>query len=62
MKKKRIIEAILSSYLLTSIDIIGGFQTHFNLFNWEYNRFFKLLVLFLIILSIEYFIIKKKSN
>ncbi|MBT4231437.1 hypothetical protein N8867_01845 [Flavobacteriaceae bacterium] len=62
MKKRRLLEATISSYLLTSIDIIGGFQTHFNLLNWDYNRFFKLIIIFIIILSIEYFISKKKSN
>ena len=62
MKKRKILEGILISYLLTSVDVIGGFQTHFNLLNWDYNRFFKLIIIFVIILSIEYFISKKKSN
>ncbi|MDB9794295.1 hypothetical protein OAB81_05525 [Flavobacteriaceae bacterium] len=62
MKKRKILEGILLSYLLTSIDVIGGFQTHFNLLNWDYNRFFKLIILFIIILSIEHFISKKKNN
>ena len=62
MKKRKILEGILLSYLLTSIDVIGGFQTHFNLLNWDYNRFFKLIILFIIILSVEYFISKKKNN
>jgi len=62
MKKRKILEGILLSYLLTSIDIIGGFQTHFNLLNWDYNRFFKLIILFIIIISIEYLISKKKNN
>lgn len=61
MKKRKILEGILLSYLLTSIDVIGGFQTHFNLLNWDYNRFFKLIILFIIILSIEHFISKKKE-
>lgn len=60
MKKRKILEGILLSYLLTSIDVIGGFQTHFNLLNWDYNRFFKLIILFIIILSVEHFISKKK--
>ncbi|MDB4148585.1 hypothetical protein N9591_02425 [Flavobacteriaceae bacterium] len=62
MKKRKILEGILLSYLLTSIDVIGGFQTHFNLLNWDYNRFFKLIILFIIILSVEYFVSKKKNN
>ena len=62
MKKRKIFEGILLSYLLTSIDVIGGFQTHFNLLNWDYNRFFKLIILFIIILSVEHFISKKKNN
>ena len=62
MKKRKILEGILLSYLLTSVDVIGGFQTHFNLLNWDYNRFFKLIILFIIILSIEHFISKKKNN
>ena len=62
MKKRKILEGILLSYLLTSIDVIGGFQTHFNLLNWDYNRFFKLIILFIIIISIEYLISKKKNN
>lgn len=62
MKKRKILEGILLSYLLTSIDIIGGFQTHFNLLNWDYNRFFKLIILFIIILSVEHFVSKKKNN
>ncbi|MDA8938693.1 hypothetical protein N9326_01715 [Flavobacteriaceae bacterium] len=62
MKKRKILEGILLSYLLTSIDVIGGFQTHFNLLNWDYNRFFKLIILFIIILSVEHFISKKKNN
>ena len=61
MKKRKILEGILLSYLLTSIDVIGGFQTHFNLLNWDYNRFFKLIILFIIILSVEHFISKKKE-
>ncbi|MDC0117306.1 hypothetical protein OAI16_05350 [Flavobacteriaceae bacterium] len=62
MKKRKILEGILISYLLTSVDVIGGFQTHFNLLNWDYNRFFKLIILFIIILSVEHFISKKKNN
>ena len=62
MKKRKILEGILVSYLLTSIDVIGGFQTHFNLLNWDYNRFFKLIILFIIILSVEHFVSKKKNN
>ena len=62
MKKRKILEGIFLSYLLTSIDVIGGFQTHFNLLNWDYNRFFKLIILFIIILSVEHFISKKKNN
>ncbi|MDC1456686.1 hypothetical protein N8351_03895 [Flavobacteriaceae bacterium] len=62
MKKRKILEGILLSYLLTSIDVIGGFQTHFNLLNWDYNRFFKLIILFIIILSVEHFVSKKKNN
>ena len=62
MKKRKILEGILLSYLLTSIDVIGGFQTHFNLLNWDYSRFFKLIILFIIILSVEHFVSKKKNN
>ena len=37
MKKRRLLEATISSYLLTSIDIIGGFETHFNLSSYPFS-------------------------
>jgi len=62
MKKRKVFESIILSYLLTSIDIIGGFETHFNFSNWDYARIFKLLILIVLILSIEYFIKKKNRE
>ena len=62
IEKSKFFEAILLSYVLTSIEIINGFKTYFNIFNWDLKRFIYFFGFIVFLIVVEYFVNKAKNQ
>ena len=61
---KQIGKDILTAYIVTAVDVFGGFKANLNILSWSSNKVAKFLILFGVITLINLIILKfkRKSN